>query len=338
MRSVPAIVFLYVFSAVAFSEDLVLINGTVVDGAGKPRVAANIRIREDKIADVGPFRPLPGERTLDVKGLIVAPGFVDFQALSPAGLDKDPSAGALISQGVTTAILGADGTGPYSVEDFMRPFDEKPPALNIAILAGHARIRRQILGDDYKRSATADELRRMSELVSDAMKQGAFGLASDLQREPASFSSPEELLELARVVARFGGTVLLHPRNAKEAIAIARDAKVTVQLWNADKAALLEIDKARAQHIDISADSYSFTQLAQDKTTLLERAVQRLSSTPASRFALRERGILKKGAPADIVVFDPKTPASGMKYVFVNGSLALNDGQPTAARTGQALR
>lgn len=338
MRSIPAIVFLCLFSAIALSEDLVLINGTVIDGTGKTRVIANIRIHEDNVAEIGSFKPLPGEKTLDVKGLIVAPGFIDLQTMSTADVEKDPSAAAMISQGVTTAVLGSDGTGPYSVEDFMRPFDEKPSALNIAVLAGHARIRRQILGDDYKRSPTADELRRMSELVSDAMKQGAFGFASDLQREPASFSSPEELLELARVVARLGGTVLLHARNAKEAIAIARDAKATVQLWNPDKAALPEIDKARAQRIDISADTYSYAQLAKDKTTPLERVVQRLTSTPASRFSLRERGVLKKGVPADIVVFDPKSPASGMKYVFVNGSMALKDGQLTSSRAGQALR
>jgi N-acyl-D-amino-acid deacylase len=338
MRAILATVLLFLISVAAFPEDLVLVNGSVIDGTGKPRSLANIRIREDKISDIGLFKPAPEEITIDVKGMIVAPGFIDFQTLSPAAIEKDPTAGSLISQGVTTAVLGADGTGSYSVEDFMRPFDEKPPSLNIAVLAGHATIRRQILGADYKRQPTADELQRMGELVSDAMKQGAFGLASDLQQEPASFSSQEELLALARVVAKFGGTILLRVRDPKQAVTIAREAKVSVQVVSADKATLSEIDKARAQRVDISGDVYPYPQLVQDKAAALERAIGRMSSAPAARFSLRERGVLKKGAPADIVVFNPNSLSSGVKYVFVNGSMVLKSGEMTTARAGQALR
>jgi N-acyl-D-amino-acid deacylase len=338
MRVIPAIVLLFVVSSIAFSEDLVLVNGVVIDGTGKARTAANIRIRDGKIADIGVFKPAASEMTLDVKGMIVAPGFVDFQTLSPSAIQKDPSAGILISQGVTTAVLGSDGSGPYSVEDFMLPFDEKPPAVNVAVLVGHATIRRQIMGADYKRVPTADELRRMGELVSDAMKQGAFGFASDLQQEPASFSQPEELLTLTKVVAKFGGTISIRALEAKQAIAVARDSKIQVQVMNADKTALAEIDRARAQRLDISADSYSYPQLVQDKGLGLERAIQRMSSGPASRLGLRERGVVKKGAPADLVIFNPNSLPAGMKYVFVNCTITLKDGELTAARAGQALR
>jgi N-acyl-D-aspartate/D-glutamate deacylase len=338
MRLIPGIVLLFLVSSIGLCEDLVLVNGVVIDGTGKVRSSANIRVRDGKIADIGVFKPAATEMTLDVRGMIVAPGFVDFQTLSPSAIQKDPAAGGLSSQGVTTAVLGSDGSGPYSVEDFMFPFDEKPAAVNIAILVGHATIRRQILGADYKRAATAEELGRMSELVSDAMKQGAFGFASDLQQEPASYSSPEELLALAKVVAKFGGTILLRARDAKEPAVIARDAKVPVQVLNADQAALAEIDKARARKVDISADSYSYPQLVQDKALGLERAIQRMSSVPASRFGIRERGVLKKGAPADLVVFNPNALSSGMKYVFVNGAIALKDAVLTTARAGQALR
>jgi N-acyl-D-amino-acid deacylase len=338
MRTISAIVFSLLISVPLIAEDLVLINGSVIDGTGKLRALANVRIRDGKVREIGAFKPAPNEMTVDVKGMIVAPGFIDFQTLSPSAVEKDPAAGALISQGATTAILGFDGTGPYSVEDFMLPFDEKQPALNIGMLVGHARIRRQILGPDYKRAATADELELMGELVSDAMKQGAFGFASDLLQEPASFSTADELLSLAKVVSKFGGTVLLTPRDAKSAVALARDAKVAVQVLTKDKAALAEIDRARAQRVDISADVYSYSQLGQDKTVTLERGIQRMSSTPATRFGLRERGVLKSGAPADMVVLNPMSLGSGPKYVFVNGTIALKDGQPTDARAGQALR
>jgi len=338
MRQVTALLLVSLLALPALAEDLVLVNGTIIDGTGKARALASVRIRDDKVTDIGVFKPMPGEMVLDVKGMIVAPGFVDLQSLSPSAIGKDPAAASLIAQGVTTAVLGSDGTGPYSVEDFMLPFDEKPTALNIAMLVGHATVRRQIMGSDYKRAATADEISRMGELVADGMRQGAFGLASDFQQEPASFSTTEEVMALARVAAKFGGTFLMSVRDEKETITVARTTKVPVQVLNANKTAITEIDKARAQGVDIAADSYAFSQLLRDRTIALERAIQRMTGTPAGRAGLRERGILKKGMPADVVVFDPQSLAAGMKHVFVNGTMVVKDGQPTNARPGQALR
>jgi N-acyl-D-aspartate/D-glutamate deacylase len=228
----------------------------------------------------------------------------------------------------------------------MLPFDEKPPALNIVTLVGHGTVRRQIMGPDFRRPATPDEVARMAELVSDAMKQGAFGLGSDLQQEPGSFSTPEEVLALAKVVAKFGGTFVATLREenekvaeaVKEVIGLARDAKIPVQVLTMNKVAIGEIDKARVQRVDIAADSYSFAQLAGDKGITIERAIQRMSAVPAARMSLRERGILKKGVPADLAVFNLQALSSGLKYVFVNGTMVVKDGRPTDARAGQALR
>jgi N-acyl-D-amino-acid deacylase len=346
MRMVTLLSFCLYLATPGFAQNLVLMNGSVIDGTGKPRILANVRIREGKIADIGPLKPLAGEMTFDVKGMVVAPGFIDLQTLSPSTIQKDPAATAVVSQGVTTAVLGSDGTGPYSVEEFMLPFDEKPPAVNIAMVVGHATVRRQIMGPDFRRPATPDEIQRMSELVSDAMKQGAFGVGSDLQQEPASFSTPEEVMALAKVITRFGGTFLLKLRNeddklsdaVKEAVALARDAKIPVQVLTTNKTAIAEFDKARATRVDIGADSYSFAQLAAEKGVMLERAVQRMSGAPATRMGLRERGILKKGAPADLAIFNPQTISAGIKHVFVNGTMIVKDGQLTDARPGQALR
>src|SRR5262245_38350582 len=144
MRGLTSILLILVFCSLALADNIVLLNGSVIDGTGKPRVLANLRIRDGKISDIGPFKPAAGEATLDVKGMIVAPGFIDLESLTPASMQNQGSGDRLISQGVTTAVLGSDGTGPYSIEDFMLPFDEKPPALNIAMLVGHATVRRQI--------------------------------------------------------------------------------------------------------------------------------------------------------------------------------------------------
>src|SRR5262249_38742601 len=155
----------------------------------------------------------------------------------------------------------------------------------------------QIMGANYKRPATADEIERMTELISDAMKQGAYGMGTNLQSEPASLSTPEELMALTKTVSKFGGSLVMTLRDdsPKEAIALAREAKLPVVVLGANKATLAEIDKARAQRVDISADSYSYAELVLDKAITLERAIQRLSATPAGRVGLRGRGILRKG-------------------------------------------
>jgi N-acyl-D-amino-acid deacylase len=205
MKKILATIIALLLAATAYAENLVLMNGTIIDGTLKARFAGNIRIRDGKITDIGVVKPAPGETVLDVKGMIVAPGFVDLQNHSAAALDKDHGATTQVSQGITTALLGADGTGPYSVEQFMARFDERAPALNIATLVGHATVRRQIMGDDYKRAALPDEISRMALLIEDGMREGAFGVSSDLTSDPSSFSTKDELTALATSAAKYGG-------------------------------------------------------------------------------------------------------------------------------------
>ena len=354
MRLTGLLVAIFFLASSLFAENLVLVNGTIVDGTGKPRAVGSVRIRDGKIADIGVVKLTPNETRLDVKGMIVAPGFIDLEG-------GDTKSAALT--GVTTVVLGSDGTGPYAVEEFMSPFDEKPPAVNIAMLAGHSTIRRQILGPNYKRAATAAEVGLMSELLRDAMSQGAFGFASDLRNEPASFSTPDELAGLAKVLGQFGGTFFVHPSEEmiQSSLDVARNAKVTVE-FSLDKltsAVVGDLNKARMQGVDVGAHLYSLTEPAadlktlllnpmlaisfaqyvkDDKGTTLERAIQKLTSLPASRVSLRERGVLRKGVPADIVVFNPIDSSKAIRYVFVNGMIAVKDGEATEARAGQALR
>lgn len=366
MRITRFIISIWLIAQPSIAEDLVLTNGTIIDGTGKPRVVGNVRIQDGKVADIGPFRLAPTETRLDVKGLVVAPGFIDLESVSAAKFANNFESQPMTSKGVTTLILGSDGTGPYSIEEFMLPFDEKPPVVNIAMLAGHSTIRRQIMGADYKRAATMAEVGLMSELLLDAMRQGAFGLAADLRGEPASFSVPDELMNLGNALSRFGGTFFVHPRDesvegVQGPLDVARNAKIAIQLSlnSMAPAALAEIGKARMQGVDVGAHLYPLTEpagdlrtllqnpiiaisfaqyLQDDKAVTLERAIQKLTSLPASRISLRERGVLRKGLPADIVVFNPMTLSQGMIYVFVNGTLVVKEGQPTEARPGQALR
>jgi N-acyl-D-aspartate/D-glutamate deacylase len=366
-----------VLATPVFAENLVLVNGTIIDGTLKARFQGNVRIRDGRIRDIGVFKPVAGETILDVKGFIVAPGFIDLHNQPASELAKDLGAVSQITQGITTAILGGDGTGPYSVEEFMLPFDEKPPALNIMTLVGHGTVRRQIMGTDYKRAATADEIRRMGELIDEAMRQGAYGLSSDLTAEPSSYSTSEELMVLGKAMARSGGVYITRARDddkalesIRAAIEIGRTAKVSVQISPIKLgAALMEIDKARMQGADVAADTAALTtdkdlraflqhpwvMIASDgetgvfptvlgkyvreqKLLTLERAIRKMTGLPASRAGLKTRGLLAKGATADVVVFDPLQATVVMKYVFVNGTIVVKDGQATGERPGLALR
>ena len=406
MKKILAPLIILLLTSPLLAENLVLVNGTIIDGTLKARFIGNVRIRDGKITDIGAVRPASGETVVDVKGLVVAPGFIDLQNHSAAALEKDHGAATQVSQGITTVLLGSDGTGLYAVERFMAPFDERTPALNIVTLVGHATVRRQIMGGDYKRAATADEIGRMASLIEDAMREGAFGISSDLRSEPASYSTTDELMALAKSAAKYGGFYATRLRDetgkvmesVAEVIEIGRATKVRVQISHVRSratAVLAAIDKARMESVDISADTSPYDDAAspetekdlrtflqhpwvmiasdggmdtrhprsagtfprvlgyyvrEQKVIPLERAIRKMTGLPAARLGFEERGTLIKGAAADIVVFDPLQVRDrstiddpfaqpiGMKYVFVNGTMVVKDGEPTAERPGVALR
>jgi len=272
---VPLVVLL--LAATASAENLVLMNGTIIDGTLKARFAGSIRIRDGKITDIGVVKPAPGEATLDVKGMIVAPGFVDLQNHSAVALDKDHGAATQVAQGITTAFLGAGGISKNNEEQFMARFDDRAAALNIATLVGHATVRRQIMGADYKRAATPDEISRMALLIEDGMREGAFGVSSDLTSEPASYSTNDELRVLATSAAKYGGffAVRLRDESAKamesvaELVELGRATKVRVQITHPRThamAVLTAIDKARMEGVDISADTSPYDDDASPET------------------------------------------------------------------------
>jgi N-acyl-D-amino-acid deacylase len=397
--------------ALAQREAMVLMNGTIIDGSGKARFKGNLRIRDGQIVDIGAFKPAPGEATMDVNGLIVAPGFVDIHNLSLSGIRRDHAATSQVAQGITTIVLGPDGTGPIAIEDFVTPFEEDV-SVNIMTLVGHGAVRRSVMADDYKRPATPDEMRLMEEHVEYAMREGAFGLSSDLRADPASYSTTDEVIVLAKMAARYGGIFVTHLRDDSavlesitEAISIGRAAKISVHISSLrsgtasarERAAqvLAEIDKARTQGVDITADLYPYSApesgtadpdlaafyrhawvmigsdgglatnrpssagafprvlgpiVRDEKLLTLEQAIRKSSGLPASRLGLKDRGVLIKGAAADIAVFDPATirdkstfedpfaRPEGMKHVFVNGVMVVKDGEDTGARPGVALR
>lgn len=275
--------------------DLVIRNGHVVDGTGSPWFAADVGIKGDTIAAVGPHLDATGARVIDAAGLIVSPGFVDVHTHSDGGntavpydtiepLVRDdkqdiignPAAENDVRQGVTTVMGGPDGFGPPQVGAWLAKVTAARPAINIGAFVGHGMVRKLVVGMD-NRAATPEELGRMRALVASAMREGAFGLSTGLFYVPASYASTDEVVELAKVAGQFGGVHQSHMReesvrvidSVAETIAIGERGGLPTQvthhkiigkaMWGRSTDTLRLIDEARARGVDATLDVYPYT-------------------------------------------------------------------------------
>src|ERR1700676_745327 len=150
----------------------VIIHAQIADGTGKPLRKANVRISGDRITQVGSFEPAKDEQIIDAKGLVLAPGFIDIHNHSTEGIESDPLAETQIAQGIPTVVVGADGDSPWPIAPWLKARETNPASLNIALLAGHATIRQQVLCKDFKRVSTPVEIDRMVLLVDQGMRDG----------------------------------------------------------------------------------------------------------------------------------------------------------------------
>ena len=254
----------------------IIVNARLADGTGAPLKKANLRISGDRIAQIGAFTPKQGEHVIDAKGLVLAPGFIDIHNHSDRGIEDDPLAETQISQGITTAILGPDGSSPWPVRDWMTARRNNPASLNLALMVGHATVREQVMGKDYKRIATPAEVATMAALVDEGMREGAIGLSSGLEYEVASYSAMDELVAMAAVAARHGGFYMTHVRDEAdksfaaltEEIAIGEGAHIPIQhshiklgtqkVWDKAPEYIRVIEAARKRGIDFLADCYPY--------------------------------------------------------------------------------
>ena len=465
----------------------VVVNATIVDGTGAARRTGSVRVTNGRIAEIGSVILATGEETIDGRGLVLAPGFIDPHNHSTDGLLTEPLAPTQISQGITTAVVGQDGSSPWPIGDYLDRLRRDKPALNVMTAVGHATIRRQVMGDDYKREARADETSRMETLAAQAMRDGAIGLSSGLEYEVGGYANTEEVIALAKVAAKAGGFYISHIRDEadksfeamREVIAIGERAGLPVQnthiklgtvgVWRRAGDVIKMFDAARARGLDVTADAYPynawsstitvlipskryddpgdvakgladvggaenvlitrhaahpeyeyktlaavaqnqgitavalFSQIVKDggasvvctsmvdedirafyqwpwtmvssdggigmrhprgagtfprvlglfvrerKWLTLEDAIRKMTSLPASRLKLTDRGVLTTGAWADLVLFDPATVidrstfndpftiSTGIRGVWVNGTKVWDDTRPTGARPGSVL-
>ena len=181
-----------------------------------------------------------------------------------------------MSQGITTMVVGQDGSSPFPFATISLNAAPIPTTLNVALLVGHATIRRQVMGDDFRRTATAAEIVSMEALVDQEMRDGAIGLSSGLEYEVGSYASTEEVVAMARVAAKHGGFYISHIRDEadksldamREAIAIGEKAKMPVQIthiklgtvgvWGKAGEVVSMIEAARKRGVDVTADVYPY--------------------------------------------------------------------------------
>ena len=281
--------------------DVLLTNGRIVDGTGAPWFRGDLGIVGDRIAAIG---SLAGSNTaaitIDATNLVVTPGFIDLLGQSEFNVLVDGRAASKIMQGVTTEVTG-EGTSIAPVNDrliqeaapqatafgvaqdwrtlgdYLRRLEERSrPAINVATFVGAGGLRNYVIGKD-DRPATPTELDQMRQLTADAMKQGALGISTSLQYVPDRFASTDELVELARVAAQYGGAYFTHQRSEgvrlfeslDEVFAIAERARIPAEIWHLKTAykanfgkmpeVLRRIEAARARGLDVTANQYPYT-------------------------------------------------------------------------------
>ncbi len=260
------------------SSSIVIVNGTVVDGTSAPGRRAAVRVEGDTIAQVADrLDPKPGERVIDASGLVVSPGFIDMHSHAGRALERQPDAESQVRQGITTTIVGQDGSSDLPIAEFFESIAQWTPAINVATSVGAGTVRGVVLGGDFKRAATPAEIEVMKALVDRAMRDGAIGLSSGLEYDPGFYAAPDEMAALASVGVRYGGFYSSHVRDEeheafnawREAIDVGRKTGVPVEIshikvaikpvWGTAAEGLKILEAARREGVRVMADWYPYT-------------------------------------------------------------------------------
>jgi N-acyl-D-amino-acid deacylase len=205
------------------SFDIIIAGGQILDGTGNPWFRGDIGIRDDRIAAIGDLQGASAARTIDARGKLVVPGFIDLHSHADDGSresggfrDEDArrrAAPNLVMQGVTTVVVNQDGRSPWPIADQRRRIESLGIGPNAILLAGHGTIRREVLGEDFERPSTPEEVARMRELVRQAMAEGAFGLSAGLEYVPGRWSETDEVVAMVEEIVPHRGVYISHQRS-----------------------------------------------------------------------------------------------------------------------------
>ena len=325
--------------------DVVIRGGRILDGSGNPHFYADVGIRGDRIVTVGDLSGAAARRTVDARGHYVVPGFFTLhEHIEPAILRGHGTLPNFTTQGFTTAVIDADGrTNVWPLTRQRDTLLKMGSALNLVPMVGHGTVRELAMGKDFKRAARPDEVERMKALVTQGMQEGAFGLTTGLEYSPGRWSTEEEVLELARMVAPFGGHYQSHLRSqgqhpkwqlpstpgspitntdaVLEAINIAKAAGIPSMLdhlhpkgpreWGSGKIITQLIDQAWKDGHEVYINMHSYE--AYDETIVL-----------VPRWALLQKPVPGMGQ------FDANVPEAD--YTDMRGSLRRRLAHPDTAR------
>ncbi len=188
-------------------------NVMIVDGSGAPAYAGALRMSGNVITETGDLHAGPHNTVIDGGGMTLAPGFIDSHSHAGEELLQLDDALAVTSQGITTVILGQDGGSYFPLADFFKSVEDKKIAVNVASYVGHNTLRSHVLGDDFRREATPDEVASMSTMLREELAAGGLGLSSGFEYDPGIYSSRAEVLTLAQVAAEAGTRYISHVRS-----------------------------------------------------------------------------------------------------------------------------
>ena len=318
------------------SFDLIITHGHIIDGTGSPWYSGDVGIRDGKIAAIGNLSAATSKRTLDAHGMVVAPGFIDMLGQSEWTILVDPRLPSKIYQGITTEITGegssiaplndtiivADKTKYDHLKitpdwrtfrQYFARLEKQGIGINVADYVGATQVRRMVLGDADVQPTPA-QLEQMRSLVRDAMHDGTIGVSTSLQYAPAPYAKTEEIIALASEASKFGGVYATHMRSEgdaitssiDEALRIGTEAHIPVEIWHLKVAGksnwhrmpeiVAKINTARAQGIDVSANTYAYPAWFNDFSAFIPpwahdggdaKLIERLKD-PATRARIRK--------------------------------------------------
>ena len=302
--------FILAFAAAAQDYDVIFLGGDVIDGTGAPAVRADVGIRDGEIVSVGDLAEVEAGRIVDATGKTIVPGFIDMHShaddTNGGGLrsndDEKRVAPNLVTQGITTVVVNQDGRSPTSIARQREVLEERKFGPNAILLVGHNSIRRKVLGSDYKRAATAEEIEDMKTLIREGLEDGARGMSAGLEYVPGIWSEPEEVVELVKEIVPYNGAIVVHERASgidpmwyepskddpdpptlieyvDEMIALSEKtgAKVVMthikargsNAWGASETMIEMVNEARERGVKLYADQYPYTTSGSDGQIVL---------------------------------------------------------------------
>jgi N-acyl-D-amino-acid deacylase len=271
--------FVFLIDSSAFQErlDLIISGGRVVDGTGNPWFLADIGIKDGRIVEIGPIAPERGDRLIDARGKIVAPGFIDVHAHIEGGIERMPQAENYLQMGVTSVITGNCGSSALSLGAWFDGLEKAGISINVGSLIGHNTVRRAGMNGDFDRPPTVEELARMRELVAQAMRDGAVGFSTGLEYIPGAYARTDEIVALAKESGSRGGLYATHMRDEgnavekaiKESLEVGALSGCPVEIshfkisskkrWGASSVTIKMVEEARSRGQQVTVDQYLYT-------------------------------------------------------------------------------